>query len=143
MIRSHNEGTPKRRIAIIQMPRPQRARMGSIGPVPPPPTAWTTISDETPESSANWIASIMQRQATARETTPGTLTYTPAATTPAPYVAPWNSWLSPNCPPAGATAAPEPATVKPTKWWLILGAIGAAASLKYLLSDEKEERRHR
>jgi hypothetical protein len=142
MIRSHEQGTPKRRIAVIEIHRPQRARMGSIGPAPPPVLAWTTISDEPADSSANWLSMKLLEQARARQTTPGTLTYTPASDTPAPNVAPWNSWLMPNCDPTSADATPAPpapsvaGTSDYPKVWLAIGLITAAASLTYLFNNE-------
>jgi hypothetical protein len=141
MIHTTAKGTPKRRIAIIAMPRPQRARMGSIGAAPPPAISWTTLSDETPDSSANWMSYTLMQQATAREATPGTLTYTPANNTPAPNVAPWNSWLSPNCPPADAAAKPKPDY---TKLWLLFGGITATAGLLYIansIGDDDDRKR--
>lgn len=119
--------------------------MGSIGPAPPPAIAWTTISDETPESSANWLSYKLTEQAVARQTTPGTLSYTPASDTMPQNVAPWNSWISPNCPlpglgPTPVTAPPAPvspfAGVQPFTrvLFLGLGILGGLASAKYLAS---------
>jgi len=148
MIHHTPEGQPKRRIAVIQVPRPQRARMGSIGSGYPASggraIAWTTISDATPDSSDNWMSLKLREQARARETTPGSLSYTPASDTPAPNVAPWNSWANPNCGllpqqqaptrRAAAPAAPEPTEGKESKLWLIVGLLGAAASATYLFN---------
>ncbi len=137
------EGTQKRRIAVIAVPRPQRARMGYIrqgGPVPAG-TPWTTIAFETPDSSAGWISTQLLQQAQARQTTPGTLSYTPASVTPAPNVSPWNSWLSPNCPDGSTTAADSsgaPITPAGRSWlWAIVGVLGAAASAVYLYENAK------
>jgi hypothetical protein len=105
--------------------------MGSVGQPLPPVLAWSTISDEAPDSSANWLSYKLQEQARARETTPGTLTYTPANDTPSWNVAPWNSWISPNCDP-GQLAAPTPAPRDYTKLWLLFGGLTAAASLLYI-----------
>ena len=60
MIRSRLEGPPRRRLAVIALPQAQRARLGSIGEAPAAPVAWTTISDEAPESSANWLSYVLQ-----------------------------------------------------------------------------------
>lgn len=135
MIRQ-TQGNPARRIAIIKMPRPQRARMGSIRAEPPPPIGWTTITDEAPDSSANWLSYVLMGQARTRENTPGTLTYTPASDTPGQNVAPWNNWLSPNCPPAAAapdaTAAASPDY---SKLLIVFGLVGAAAAATYLVNS--------
>ena len=48
---------------------------------------------------------VMQRQNQAILNNPGTLAYTPASSTPAAAVAPWNSWLQPNCAPGRFPAA--------------------------------------
>ena len=143
MIRTNPaQGNPARRIAVIQIPRAQTARLGYIRPAPPPVTAWTTISDEPPDSSANWISYILMGQARTRETTPGTLTYTPTSDTPAANVAPWNSWLSPNCPPNGAEAdasAAAPATAAPAgaaglnPFWVGVGIAASLAAFAYSL----------
>lgn len=146
MIRNHHnklEGTPARRLAVIRLPRPQRARMGSIGngqPARDTTTAWTTIQDETPDSSANWMSYVLMEQARARETTPGSLTYTPASDHPAPNIAPWNNWLSPNCP-AGQPAADLPTSGSDfRKLFLVFGAIGAAAALTYMVNSAERSR---
>jgi hypothetical protein len=146
MIRTHFTGMPTRRLAVVDMSRPQRARLGSIGNGDPAMSrdgavAWTTVSDEAPESSANFIASTISAQNAAATTTPGTLTWTPANTTPAQNVAPWNSWTQPNCLPAGLTPPSTPsaqasATQSPmSKWLLFAGVIGGIASLKAILSS--------
>jgi hypothetical protein len=145
MIRTnHLAGPPARRIAVIEMPRPQRARMGSIGCAADYPSrntaiSWTTVTTEAPESTGNFMSSVLAKQNLARTTTPGTLTYTPANNTPAQNVAPWNSWLQPNCPPGGmnppATATADDSVPAPRSPWLILiGVIGGLASAKYLLN---------
>lgn len=141
MIRTAEQGNPKRRIAIIAIPRPQKTRLGVIRtgwPARDTTEAWTTIADETPDSSANWISYKLMDQAVARQTTPGTLTYTPASATPAQNVAPWNSWLSPNCPPqpyaddSGAVIG----TAKGRSWlWIAAGILGGVASLKYIATN--------
>lgn len=131
MIRQTQSENARRRIAVIEMPRPQRARMGSIGQTPAPILAWTTINDSTPDSSDNFMAQVINRQNWARLNQSGTLAYTPASVTPAPNVAPWNSWLQPSCEPGqGSAAAETPAPVNPLL--LIFAALGAAASGVYL-----------
>jgi hypothetical protein len=144
MIRTnHLAGPPKRRIAVIAMPQPQKARLGSIGPGNPagygPPVAWTTISDEAPESSANFISSVISRQAVAVLKTPGTLNYTPAPSGPAPNVPPWNSWLQPNCPPDASAAEQSPLASVATSnaFWVGVGLLTSAAAAMYLLNGTK------
>jgi len=151
MIHTTQQGTPKRRIAVVQVPRPQRARMGSIGPgfagsssAGGSRVAWTTISDAPPDSSQNWLSLKLREQARARETTPGSLAYTPASSTPRQNTPPWNSWSMPNCgpfnepPPAEQPAAAPPD--KKEKLWLAIGLLGAAASLTYLMSRATDRR---
>ncbi len=140
MIRNNQlQGTPARRLALVQLARPQRARMGSIGPTPPPATAWTTIETETPDSSANWLSYVLTGQARTRQTTPGTLDYTPASATPGANVAPWNSWLTPNCPrPEQAEMSPAAEAIADySKLFLLFGLVTAAAAGAYLLSGER------
>ena len=149
MIRTSNlAGPATRRIAVIELPRPQKARMGSIGCGSDHPTrdtaiAWTTVSTEAPESTGNFLASVIRNQNQARTTTPGTLTYTPANNTPAPNVAPWNSWVQPNCPGTAApVATPDAQTAVPknggrSSWFILLGVIGGLASMKYLIDGRK------
>lgn len=146
MIRSHFEGVPNRRIAIIELPRPQAARLGIIRPGEPArdtAVAWTTVSNEPAESSANFIAMTINRQNLASTQTPGLLTFTPANTTPAPNVAPWNSWLDPNCLPPGVAAPPTPtAQLAPaadpvSKWLIFAGLIGGLAALKAMVGGRK------
>jgi hypothetical protein len=142
MIRTDRlQGPPTRRIAVIAMPRPQRARLGIIRPGDPagygPPLAWTTISDMQPESSMNFISSVIARQALAVQATPGTLTYTPAPAGPAPNVPPWNSWLQPNCAPSAAGSSPVTAALAAAAgndaFWIGAGLAAAAAGALYLL----------
>lgn len=157
MIRSHFTGVPTRRLAVVQIQR-QTARLGHLGIIRNGPqypnrdayAAWTTINDETPESSANFMASVISDQNSARTSTPGTLSYTPANNTPAPPVAPWNSWLQPNCTPAGTSTPATPtaqietplAGASAVSGWVILAAIvGGIASLKAIFGDDKKERR--
>lgn len=148
MIRITSPDQPRRRLAVISVPRPQKARLGRILAEQweirnTQNTAWTTVADATPDTTDNWLSYVLQAQALARETTPGTLSYTPANNTPQVNVAPYNSWLSPNSFACGTAIpggpptpdAPQPSaprTVSP--WWLLIGAIGAAASAKYLLT---------
>lgn len=145
MIRSnHLAGPPTRRIAVIAMPRPQRARLGIIRPGDPagygPPLAWTTISDMAPESSMNFISSVLTRQQLAVQTTPGTLTYTPAPNGPMPNIPPWNSWLQPNCPPTAANgSAPASAagtTVMSDGAWIGAGLLALGLGALYLLKGK-------
>ena len=140
MIHNTIPGQPKRRIAIVQIARPQQTRLGSIGNGSPAPAlAWTTIEDEQPESSSSWLGYQLMQQSWNRNNTPGTLTYTPASVTPAPNVPVYNSWQQPNCVPQ--TQAPAPAAAAPmagaySKLWIGIGLLGAAASLSYLLGEK-------
>jgi len=155
MIRSHFAGVPTRRLAVVEIQR-QRARLGHLvgligpgGQVPNRDTAvaWTTVNDETPDSSGNFLSSVIADQNSARTSMPGTLAYTPANTTPPPVVAPWNSWLQPNCAPAGSIpTTPNAQVTAPTSnalsGWVILAAIvGGVASLKAIFSSDREGRR--
>lgn len=164
MIRTNYfQPAPTRRIGVIALPRPQQARLGRLGVIRnalPPPVAWTTISDQVPDSADNFLSSVIQSQNAAILATPGTLTYTPASNTPAQNVAPWNSWLQPNCYPdptgpsdqsAGAPDATgaAPATNQPrsalnsgspSPFWLIVGILGAAASATYLYEQTTRRR---
>lgn len=97
---------PRRRIAVIQIPRAQKARLGLIhdGSVPRDTViAWTTISDQEPGSSENWLAYVLQQQAAVRQSTPGTLMYSPGAAAALQLpraTAPWNSWQTASCDPS-------------------------------------------
>jgi hypothetical protein len=149
MIRTNPHSTPKRRIAVIAIPRPQQTRLGVIRNGDPasygPPVAWTTISAEGPESSSNFLTSVMARQQLATLNTPGTLTYTPAPTAPVENVAPWNSWLQPNCPPPAtpeqAAAAAAASGVVPGApldlFWVAVGLATSAAAIAYLARGKK------
>lgn len=149
MTRTHQlQGQPKRRIAVIAMPRPQKARLGSIGPGEPagygPPLGWTTLNDMQPESSMNFISSVIAKQALAVLQTPGTLSYTPAPTGPPQNVPPWNSWLQPNCPPAAADSGPAgdaAAILSATgggSFWLGFGLVASAAFIGYAMGKGKK-----
>jgi hypothetical protein len=155
MIRTHFTGAPTRRLAVVEIQR-NKARLGHLGvirdggnfPNRESAVAWTTVSDETPESTGNFLASVIADQNAARTQTPGTLAYTPANTTPPQPVAPWNSWLQPNCQPPN-TAAPATPTAQiagtagsGVNGWVILAAIvGGIASLKALWGSDTKERR--
>ena len=146
MIRTNPHAQPKRRIAVIAIPRPQQARLGVIRDGNPasygPPVAWTTISTEGPESSSNFLSSVLARQAAAAIDTPGTLNYTPAPSAPAMNVPPWNSWLQPNCPPmspeeeAAAAAADPAAGATQDLFWVGVGLITSAAAVAYLFGKK-------
>jgi hypothetical protein len=135
---------PRRRIAVIELPRLGRLR--SIGPVRmfnADVPGWATLSEQQPSTAENWLAFVMDKQTQRRETTPGTLTYTPAPSTFSPPTqAAWNSWGKVACNPDGslvqsssggsfATAAPltvAPAATNYT-WLLIAGGLIVAAAL--------------
>lgn len=99
----------------------------------------------TPPTEQSWMAAILSRQANQRESTPGTLTYTPTPTPQPNTSARWNSWAGP-C--AGQSFAPPPAVPSTTganngtsssspglpTVVLIAAALGAAASVAYLLN---------
>lgn len=146
MIRTNPNVQPKRRLAVIGIPRPQQARLGVIRDGNPAsygqPVAWTTITTEGPESSSNFLSSIMARQQAATLTTPGTLTYTPAPSGPAVNIPPWNSWLQPNCPPptpeeaaAAAADGSAPATA-PDLFWVGAGVVTALAAFSYFFGKK-------
>lgn len=151
----------RRRIGVIQIPRAQRSRLGTIrseewisGPNTTSLSTLTPVSDLMPVMLQNassttpeqWMASILQRQAAAVLQTPGTLTYTPAPPNPsgATIEAPWASWQTGDCNPAAGSLTPlgvtSPAAAaagaltgeSDNTWLIIAGLIGAAASLVYL-----------
>lgn len=165
----HTLRGPARRIAVVEIPRTASNRLGRVGSIRA--YDWTTIpdvaplSDEpyltaapftatgavntTPPTTASWLARILSAQSNYRETTPGTLTYTPAPAQQTPAVARWNSWAGP-C--DGGTPAPAPTSTTtgnggssssaqpaaaafsaPTLLY-VAAAIGAAASLAYIFN---------
>lgn len=116
MIRPTDSRPARRRLAVIEIPRTHAARLGSIGPAPDPPIAWSTISASTPDTSDNWMALKLYEQAHTRENIPGTLQYTPTPVTPQP--------------------APAAAPARDYSLW-VFGAIGALAGLAYLIGDNR------
>jgi|SRR6185295_16068264 len=157
---------PRRRIAVIQIPRAQRSKLGAIraqnwiaGPNTTALNSWTRVHDMIPVLMRNsssvtadeWQALVLQAQQQAALQTPGTLAYTPAPSLPsgATIEAPWTSWQTDDCNPnAGSLVslgAPSPAVAPPefdySKWAVVAGIIGAAASLMYL--KQASERRGR
>lgn len=164
MIHTTLHGPPaaaRRRIAVLEIPRTEAMRLGRIGTIRAEPYSvsgngsdsgisaygvdvysgvYPTVTDDpAPSSAAQWLASIVQTQANARETTPGTLTYTPAPAGPAPNVAPWNSWAGP-CATGTATSSAPAVTGSRSdhKFWLWLAAgLGAAGSAVYLYDHAK------
>jgi hypothetical protein len=155
MIRTNLQTVPKRRLAVIAIPRPQQTRLGVIRDGNPagygPPVAWTTISNEGPESTGNFLSSVMAKQQYATLNTPGTLSYTPAAgMSPAENVPPWNSWLQPNCPPGSPAAAASSATPAaaaaaalgspPDFFWVAVGLMTSAAAAVYLYQAAQKGR---
>lgn len=123
MIRPTDSRPPRRRLAIIEIPRTTAARLGGIGPAPAPPIAWSTISTSAPDSSENWMAMKLREQAYARHNTAGTLQFSPATITEPP-------------PP------PPPRIIKDdcSKTILVFGAIGAIGALAYLFSETTRRR---
>jgi hypothetical protein len=121
---------PRRRIAVIQIPRAQRSRLGIIrtedwiaGPNTSALNSWAPVSDLASTLIANgssvtpeqWMATILQAQSAAGEQTPGTLSYTPAPANPsgATIEGPWASWQTSDCDPDSGSAlsvgVPSPA----------------------------------
>jgi hypothetical protein len=110
---------------------------------PQQPFTATGTRDMTPRTSSGWMATILQRQANQRESTPGTLTWTPTPTPQPNISARWNSWSGP-C----ADQAMQPTTSTSAgngdassssgeplpKLVLFAAALGAAASAAYLLN---------
>ncbi len=171
----HTLRGPARRIAIVQVPRTQLNRLGRIGSIREEdwsiiPSGFTQLTDEpympaqptdasgqkvtSPPTTSQWIASIIQAQSTARESTPGTLIYTPAPRVAAPVVARWNSWAGP-CATAtpgdasssagngnGTVTATDSTATPPAATGLnipgilyVAAALGAFASAAYLLDS--------
>lgn len=171
----HTLRGPTRRIAVIRVPHGRNNRLGRIGSIsdydwsqipalapltaepymPAQPTSATGAPDTNPPTSAQWAAQIVMRQSDQRETTPGTLTYTPAPP-PAPgTVARWNSWAGP-CPPnssgnsgagsgsnntAAATAAPGTMALNTPGIVYIAAILAGAASAAYLLNTLMGQRK--
>jgi len=146
----------------MQVPRGRNNRLGRVGtiraydwsqipPIAPltnepymlaQPTNAAGQQSTAPPTSASWAATIIQRQSDQRESTPGTLTYTPAPAPQPNTVARWNSWAGPCLPngqPAAPTSAASPnaASGMPGFFWVAI-ALGAAASAAYLLNDLME-----
>ncbi len=134
-----------------------RSKNWIAGPNTTALNSWTPVTDLIPVMEANsssttpeqWQAFILQRQARAALQTPGTLMYTPAPPDPsgATIEAPWASWSTGDCNPdagnlvslgapspavAAAASASEFAGSDNSKWAIIAGILGAAASLVYL-----------
>jgi hypothetical protein len=155
MIHSTLHGPPaaRRRIAVLEIPRTDRTRLNGIGTIRSESTTFggldlysgvypTVTNDEAPSTAAQWQASIVQAQANARETTPGTLTYTPAPPTgPRANVAPWNSWAGPcatgSAPSSGATTGSSSSRNEHRFWLLLAAGLGAAGSAVYLYDHSK------
>lgn len=103
---------------------------------------WATLTDEPGESSGNFMAAVVASQDNARVTTPGTLSYTPAATWPVQNVAPWNSWRQPNCAGAPADSPGDGPTVGEISAPAInpiligLGVLTGLAALKYIFDNK-------
>lgn len=152
MIRTTHPQDLKRRIAVIDVPRRQSARLGVIrqgGSLIDRRNAagYTTLNWQVPDNAQAWMAQIVQRQQDAQQNTPGTLVYTPANNTPMQNVAPWNSWVQPNCgtgapapggaPTSGGAVMPNGDPVAASQppisgLFIAVGLLGAAASAVYL-----------
>ena len=139
--------TPRRRIAVIEIPQTQRTRLGTIRQGQPF-VSLVPVGNEPPSNASTWLASVLASQSTTRETTPGTLIYTPApAAAPSP-VAPWNSWAGPCAiaQPSGSGAtssSTSTSTTNHSSLWLIAAALGAAASVAYLIDSGDRAARNR
>jgi hypothetical protein len=164
---------PARRIAVMEVPRGRNNRLGRVGSIrnydwstipaiasltdepylPAAPYTATGAVNNTPPTSATWMASILQRQSDQRESTPGTLTYTPVIAPQPNTVARWNSWAGP-CPPSGGaianTATPGGAPssngaagggLNVPALLYVAAALGAAASAAYLLNTLMDGRK--
>lgn len=148
----------RRRIAVLEIPRTEAMRLGRIGTIRAEPFALdngqsaygidafsgvypTVTNDQAPSTAAQWIASVVQAQANARETTPGTLSYTAAPDTgPGPAVPPWVSWAGPCATgvPAAGSGGSTAGRNHEHKFWLWLAAgLGAAGSAVYLFDKAK------
>lgn len=153
MIRTTQPQNLKRRIAVIDIPRRQSARLGVIrqaGSLIDRRNAagYTTLAWQVPDNAQSWMADIYARQQDAQQNTPGTLVYTPANTTPMQNIAPWNSWVQPNCgdgsPDPSNPSASRPGMVSAngdpiaagqpaiSGLFIAVGLLGAAASAVYL-----------
>jgi hypothetical protein len=162
---------PTRRIAVVEVPRGRNNRLGRIGSIrdynwsniPPiasmtdepylpaaPTTAGGQVDTSVPTSAA-WMAQILQRQSDQRESTPGTLTYTPVTPPQPNTVARWNSWAGP-CPPnssaiastavsGGAPSSNGAAGFNVPALVYVAAALGAAASAAYLLNTLMDGRK--
>lgn len=158
MIRTSHPQNLKRRIAVIDVPRRQSTRLGVIrqgGSLIDRRNVagYTTLDWQEPDNAQSWLANIISRQQDTQQNTPGTLVYTPANNTPMQNVAPWNSWVQPNCGdgspdggPASSASAGSPsspgdaiAAMQPpiSGLFIAVGLLGAAASAVYLYRSAK------
>ena len=169
----HTLRGPARRLAIVEIPRTPLNRLGRVGSIRNQdwtqiPDGFVPMTDEpympaqptdasgnvitAPPTTAQWIASIVAAQATARETTPGTLIYTPAPRIAPPTIARWNSWAGPcaigapatsgdGSSSAAAAAAPPPGPIATSDTFnipalfYVAAALAAAASAAYFLDS--------
>lgn len=107
-------GPATRRIAVIQIPRAQISRLGSVsnrhwiaGPnttslhtiVPVKDLVPHMLAIASPVTAESWQAEILRRESMTRQQIPGTLSYVPAPSTPssATVPAPWNTWSTAGC----------------------------------------------
>lgn len=176
MIRHRMAAANARRIAVVEVPRSAVNRLGRIGTIrpidwtlvgsvapmdvqpyaPQQPFTSTGARNMTPPTDQSWMAQILARQANQRESTPGTLTWTPTPT-PAPNIsARWNSWAGPCASQAvsagngagtggsagtGAAASSSAnsgaagSTEQLPLIVMIAAALGAAASAAYILNS--------
>jgi hypothetical protein len=157
---------------VVEVPRGRNNRLGRIGSIrdynwsnippiasmtdepylPAAPTNASGQVDTSIPTSAAWMAQILQRQSDQRESTPGTLTYTPVTPPQPNTVARWNSWAGP-CPPnssaiaspaavsSGAPSSNGAAGFNVPALVYVAAALGAAASAAYLLNTLMDGRK--
>lgn len=164
---THTLRGPARRIAIVEVPRGAANRLGRIGTIrdidwstipsiaplsnepwmPAQPYDATGGQSKAPPTSAQWMAQIVQRQSDRRESTPGTLTYTPSPNAQPATVARWNSWAGP-CLQANGTAPSS--TIDDSgaascgamaRLFYVAAALAGAASAAYLLNTLMDGRK--
>jgi hypothetical protein len=123
MIRSNSAASPRRRIAVIGIPRPQQTRLGMIRPAAGPAISWCTVNDEGPESTGNFLANALMRQTLATQQT-------------RPNVAPWNSWAMPYAVP-GTTSSPGTGRIGHGLLWIAASVAASLVTAAYLAKGKR------